>query len=68
MRKWRKLFAQALIASAGILVALSGATTSVFANADGTTNVKNDKVTVNPAHGVTTNSIQGVDISSYKLN
>lgn len=45
MRKWRKLFAQALIASAGILVALSGATTSVFANADGTTNVKNDKVT-----------------------
>lgn len=66
MRKWRKLFAQALIASAGILVALSGATTSVFANADGTTNVKNDKVTVNPAHGVTTNSIQGVDISSLQ--
>ncbi|GEN95744.1 glycoside hydrolase family 53 protein [Pediococcus ethanolidurans] len=66
MRKWRRLFAQALMVGAGILVALSGATTSVFANADGTTNVKNDKVTVKPVHGVTTNSIRGVDISSLQ--
>ncbi|AVL00958.1 glycosyl hydrolase 53 family protein [Pediococcus inopinatus] len=66
MRKWRKHLAQALLISAGLLVALSGATTSVFANADGTTNVKNDKVTVKPVHGVTSNSIRGVDISSLQ--
>lgn len=66
MRKWRKHLAQALLIGAGLLVALSGATTSVFANADGTTNVKNDKATVKPVHGVTSNSIRGVDISSLQ--
>ncbi|WP_412989497.1 arabinogalactan endo-beta-1,4-galactanase [Pediococcus siamensis] len=66
MKKWRKLFAQALMIGAGILVSLSAAAAPVFANADGTTNVKNDQVTVNPVHGVTPDAIRGVDISSLQ--
>lgn len=51
---------------AAVLLGLSSIGLNAQANADGTTNAKNDKVKVAPVKGVTKDTIRGVDVSSLQ--